>query len=176
MLLEHPHRQLAPQRFEGGPAHPVLTPRDRRRGDQRLTGHRVSPEQQIADRVGGEVVGVIAIGMAARDAEDPLADQFHQRVPDLPGFPPVDQMASEARQQPVHALRRLMQDGAAIGTRMLAIECRDQGRIDEIWEQDSLWYRFGCHVGASVVDKRLSLQRLYQAGAIVFLSKTNLHK
>ena len=83
------------------------------------------------DRVGGEVVSVVAIGMAAGNAEDPLAEQLRQRVPDLPGLPPVDQTAGKARHQPVQPLRRLEQNRAAIGTRVLAVERGNEGLVEE---------------------------------------------
>ena len=102
------------------------------------------------DRVVGEVVGVLAIGMTAGNADDPLAEQLRQRVPDLPGLPPVDQTAGKARHQSVQPLRRLAQNRAAIGTRVLAVERRDEGRVEEIWKEDSLWYRIGRHARASV--------------------------
>ena len=107
------------------------------------------------DRVVGEVVGVVAIGMAAGNAEDPLAEQLRQRVPNLPEFPPVHQTAGETRHQPIHALGRLEQDGAAIGTRVLAVERGDEGLVEEIRKEDSLWYRMGRHARASVVGKCL---------------------
>ena len=37
------------------------------------------------DGVVGEMLGVVAVGMAARDAEDPLAEQVRYRVPHLAG-------------------------------------------------------------------------------------------
>ena len=131
MPLDDPHRQLARQLVEGGPANAVLEPRDRRLRGQRLARHRVPPEQQLVDRVGGEVVSVVAIGMAAGNAEDPLAEQLRQRVPDLPGLPPVDQTAGKARHQPVQPLRRLEQNRAAIGTRVLAVERGNEGLVEE---------------------------------------------
>ena len=56
MPLDDPHRQLARQLVESGPADTVLEPRDRRLRGQRLAGDRVPPEQQLVDRVVGEVV------------------------------------------------------------------------------------------------------------------------
>ena len=155
MPLDDPHRQLASQLVEGGPADAVLEPRDRRLRGQRLAGDWVPPQQQLVDRVVGEVVGVVAIGMTAGNAEDPLAEQLRQRVPDLPGLPSVHQTPGETRHQPIHALRRLEQDGAAIGTRVPAVERRDEGLVEEIRKEDSLWYRIGRHVRASVVGKCL---------------------
>ena len=35
------------------------------------------------DGVVGEVLGIVAVGMAAGDAEDALADQVRERVPNL---------------------------------------------------------------------------------------------
>ncbi len=173
MPLDDPHRQLARQLVESGPADTVLEPRDRRLRGQRLAGDRVPPEQQLVDRVVGEVVGVVAIGMAVGNAEDPLAEQLRQRVPDLPELPPVHQTPGETRYQPIHALRRLEQDGAAIGTRVLAVERRDEGLVEEIRKEDSLWYRIGRHARASVVGNCMCQQHLYHAEAFVFLPKSD---
>ena len=82
---------------------------------KRVTGHRVAPEQQLVDGVVGEMLGVVAVGMAAGDAEDPLAEQVRHRVPDLAGFAPVDQTANKPGHQPVYLLGRLQQHGAPVG-------------------------------------------------------------
>ena len=42
------------------------------------------------------------------------------------------------RYKPVLSLCRLQQDGAAIGARMLLIERRDEGLVEEIREENSL--------------------------------------
>ena len=85
-----------------------------------------------------EAVPIVAIGMATRNAEDPLAQQIRQRMPDLAGLPVVDQTLGEPVDQPVLSLCRLQQDGAAIGARMLLIERRDEGLVEEIREENSL--------------------------------------
>ena len=97
------------------------------------------------------MVGVVVVGMAARDAEDPLAEQIRKRVSNLPRCAPVSQAAGERLDEAVYPLGRLEQDGAAIGTRLLLLEGRDQGLLEQVREEDSLWYRVGCHAGASVV-------------------------
>ncbi len=134
---------------------------------------RRSRQQQLVDRIVGEVVGVLAIGMTAGNAEVPLAEQRRQRVPDLPERPPVHQTLGETRHQPIHALRRLEQDSATIGTRVLAVERRDEGLVEEIRKEDSLWYRLRCLAGASVVGKWLCQQHLYHAEAFAFLPKSD---
>ena len=78
----------------------VLEPRNRRLRGQGSAGHRVAPEQQLVDGVVGEMVGVVAVGMAARDAEDPLVEQVRQRVPHLAGFAPVDQTGTNPATSP----------------------------------------------------------------------------
>ena len=62
---------------------------------QGIAGHRVAPEQQLVDGVVGEMLGVVAVGMTASDAEDPLAEQIRHRVPALAGFAPVEQRLVE---------------------------------------------------------------------------------
>ena len=47
-----------------------------------------------------EAVPIVAIGMATRNAEDPLAQQIRQRMPDLAGLPVVDQTLGEPVDQP----------------------------------------------------------------------------
>ena len=173
MPLDDPHRQLAPQLVEGGGADAILEPRDRRLRGQHLARDRVPPEQQLVNRVIGEVLGVVAIGMTAGNAENPLAEQLRQRVPDLPGLPPVHQTPGETRHQPIHALRRLEQDGAAIGSRVLAVERCDERLVEEIQKEDSLWYRIGRHARASVVGKCMCQQHLYHAEAFVLLPKSD---
>ena len=105
---------------------------------ERVARDRVPPEQQLVNGVVSEAVPIVAIGMATRNAEDPLAQQIRQRMPDLAGLPVVDQTLGEPVDQSVLSLCRLQQDGAAIGARMLLIERRDEGLVEEIREENSL--------------------------------------
>ena len=122
---------------------------------QGRAGHRVPPEQQLVDGVVGQVVGIVAIGMTARDAENPLADQVRERVPNLPSGALVGQTPGERLDQAVHALGRLEQDGAAVGTRVFLVERGDEGLVEQIREQNSLCYRVRRHAGVSLVAKTL---------------------
>ena len=85
-----------------------------------------------------QVVGVVAVGMTARDAEDPLSDQLRERVPNLLRRALVGETPGKRLDEAVHALGCLEQDGPAVGTRLLAVERRDEGLVEEIREQDSL--------------------------------------
>ena len=155
MTFDDARRQLAPHPVEHGAARAVLESRDRGLRRQGRAGHRVPPEQQLVDGVVGQVVGIVAIGMTARDAEDPLADQVRERVPNLPRCAFVGQTPGERLDQAIHALGRLEQDGAAVGTRVFLVERGDEGLVEQIREQNSLWYRVRRHAGVSVVAKTL---------------------
>ena len=105
------------------------------------------------DGVVGEVLGIVAVGMAAGDAEDALADQVRERVPNLLRRALVAQAPGERLDQPVHALGRLEQDRPAVGACLLLVELGEQWLVEQIREQNSLWYSVGRHAGASVVAK-----------------------
>ena len=72
MPLDHARRQLPRHSVERAAARAVLEPRDRWLRRQGRAGHGVPPEQQLVDGILRQVVGVVAVGMTARDAEDPL--------------------------------------------------------------------------------------------------------
>ena len=55
------------------------------------------------------------------------------------GLPGVDQTLGEPLDDLVLPLRRLEQAGPAIGARLLLIERGDEGRVEQIREEDSLW-------------------------------------
>ena len=105
------------------------------------------------NRVVREPIGVVRIGMAAGEPEDPLRQQIHERMPHLPGLPIIDEAAGEAIDQPVARLRGLDQNRSAIRARVWLIEGRDEGFVEEVWEEDSLWYRVVAQAKASVVGE-----------------------
>ena len=101
------------------------------------------------------MVGILPVRMAARDAEDPLADQVFERVPNLLRRAVVDQTPGEPLDEAVHPLGRLEEHGAAVGTRLLPVEGGHDRIAAELREQNTLWYGGVRHAGASVVPKRL---------------------
>ena len=74
------------------------------------------------NRVAGEPVRVVSVGMAAGDGEHPLADQVREHVPDLLRYQASDQTPAERLDQSVDVLGGLEQHGAAIRTRLLEVE------------------------------------------------------
>ena len=103
------------------------------------------------------------------------ADQIRERVPNLLRGALVGQTPGERLDQAVHALGRLEQDGAAVGTRVFLVERGDEGLVEQIREQNSLWYRVRSHVGVSVVAKTLCALRLYHTEAPVSPPQPHLH-
>ena len=103
----------------------------------------------------GEVLGIVAVGMTAGDAEDALADQVRERMPNLLRRALVAQAPGERLDQPVHTLGRLEQDRPTVGACLLLVELGHQRLVEQIREQNTLWYSVGRHAGASVVVKTL---------------------
>ena len=67
------------------------------------------------------------------------ASKSAQRMPDLPGLAIVDPAAREAVDQPIPLFGRLQQHGAAVGARVRLIEGCDEGSIEEVRKENSLW-------------------------------------
>ena len=103
------------------------------------------------DRVVGEAVAVVAVGMAAGDTENALADQVRQRVTSLVRRSLVEQAPGERLDQAVDALGGLQQNRPAVGAGLLLVELGVQRLVEQIREQNSLWYSVGRHARASVV-------------------------
>ena len=76
-----------------------------------------------------------------------------ERVPNLLRRALVAQAPGERLDQPVHALGRLEQDRPAVGACLLLVELGEQWLVEQIREQNSLWFSVGRHAGASVVAK-----------------------
>jgi hypothetical protein len=84
-----------------------------------------------------------------------LRDQIPQRVLDLSRLPFIHEAARKTVDQSVAFFRGFEQDRAAIGTRLRLIESRDEGLLEEVREENSLWYRVGAQADASVIEKAL---------------------
>ena len=133
------------ERVAHGEQHPrgrrVLEARDRRLRGQAAPVNRVAPQQQFVDRILGEPIAVIAIGMAARDREDPLGDQIPDAVRDAFRIARIGDGRREGRQQAEVSVRRLQQDRPAVRTRVRLIKGCDHGPIGQVRKQNSLCYR-----------------------------------
>jgi hypothetical protein len=61
--------------------------------------------------------------------------------------------SGRSRRSTVPAFRRGQQHRAAIGTDVRLIERRDKVFVEEVWKQDSVWYRVVAQAKASGVGK-----------------------
>ena len=129
-------------RVELGAAHAVLKSRDRRLRRQRQALDRIAIEQQLLDRIVGQPVRVVGVGIPARDPEDTLRHELVHGVRDLGRGPAVGETRGQGRGQAESGVRRFQQNRAAIRARMGLIERRHQGPVEQIRKQHSLWYRF----------------------------------
>ena len=101
-----------------------------------------------------------------------MGQHVGHRVPHFARLSIVHQAPREAVNQPVPRVRRFQQHGAAVGTRVGLIERRDEGFVEEVWEEDSLWYRFVAQSKASVWEKARVATALYHAEAFVSLRES----
>ena len=141
VAFDHTRGEFAPHRVELLDPDVIFEPRDCRLRGEGGAIDGIPSEHERVHRIVGEAVGIVGVGMPARDAEHPLAEQVPQRMPDLPGLPIVNQAPGEALDHAVLHLSRLEQDSAAIGARVLLIERGDEGRGEEVREEHSLWCR-----------------------------------
>ena len=114
MALDHARGQFASHPIQFLHADLILEARDRGLGRERVASDGVAPEQEFVNRVVGEPIGVVRIGMAAGEAEDALRQQLLERVPHLPRLPIIHETAREAIDQSVARVRGFQQDRAAV--------------------------------------------------------------
>jgi hypothetical protein len=107
--------------------------------------------------------------MAAGEPIDALRQQILERVPHFPSLTILDQAPGEAIDQAVARFRGLEQDRSAIRARVGLIERRDQGFVEKVWEENSLWYGVVAQSKASVWEKARVATALYHAEAFVSL-------
>ena len=119
----------------------MLEARNGRLRGQAAAVDRVAPQQQSVDRIVGESVAVIAIGVATRNREDPMRD----RIADAVGHPRrrarIGDRRGQGRQQAEVSVGRLEQDRATVRTRVGLIKARPYGAIDQVRKQNRLCYR-----------------------------------
>ena len=147
----------------------VLEARDRGLRGERVAVDGIPSEQELVNRVVREPLSVVGIGMAAGDPIDALRQQILERVPHLPSLTILDEAPRETIDQPVARFRGLEHDRATIRARVRLIERRDEGFVEEVWEENSLWYGVVAQSKASVWEKARVATALYHAEAFVSL-------
>ena len=78
------------------------------------------------DRVGSQARGIVAVGITAGDAEEPLAQQVSNRMLDLAGLPTIGQAGGQPPAQLQRRIASLEQDRPAIGAAVPLIKAHQQ--------------------------------------------------
>ena len=150
-------------------ARAILKARHRRLRRQRLAVHRMPIEQQLLDRIVGEAIAVIRIGIATGNPEHPLRHEIAERMRHTIGVTRVGQAAAQSRRQLQTLIGGTQQDRAAVGTGVRLVERSDERLGDEVRKENSLCYRVVVQRQRLRVDKGSSASPLYHSGAFLFL-------
>lgn len=126
----------------------VLETRDRRLGGQTISVHRASAYEHLVDRIVGELVAVVAIGIPQGDGEQPLLNQLAKTVTNLARRPSIPQALGEPLAQPELLVEGLEQQGPAVGAAVRLIEGGHDGLGNQVGKNDSLCGRIDRHEGA----------------------------
>jgi hypothetical protein len=134
-------RQIAARLIQRRAIDPVFKPREGRLRGEREAGDRIAVEQQLLNRIVRQTVGIVRIGIPARDPEHPLCDKFVDGVLDSRRHPAVRETPRHGRRDTEPRVGRLQQDRPAIRTRMRLIEGGDERLGEQVRKENSLWYR-----------------------------------
>ena len=168
MAIDHGGRQRAADAIQRTRPDAIFKPRDRGLRGEGLPLHRIAVEQQLLDRIVGEPVGIVAIGIAGGDAEDALREHVRQRMRDAGRVAGVRETGRQPRRQIQAAVGRLQQDRATVPTGVRLIEDRDEGLGEEVWEENSLWYRVVGQIKRLRSGKSYVATAFYHAEAFVY--------
>jgi len=163
VVHQHGVGQGAAQAIEVRPRHGVLEARQRRLRAQSWAIERIALEQQLVDRVVGQLGRVVAVGVAACQAEHALTDQVAEPMGDLAELPTVADGAGRPHRQAQPVVYRLHQHGAAVGTGVL-IEAGHDRLGNPVDPKGAVRYT-GCgHRASSFVCLEAPRHRFYSTG------------
>jgi hypothetical protein len=133
----------------------ILEAREGGLGSQGGPGERIAVQQPLVDGVVGQPRGIVAVGVATDQPEDPLADEFQDLVLDFAGLAPVPETTGDSRGDPELLIEGLEQHRAPIGAAVLGIELRDHKLVES--ERD-LGYTVCSHRASSSLCAEASCQ------------------
>jgi hypothetical protein len=105
VLRDDRRRQHPPHPIQSPWAHCILTPGERGLRGHGIPAHRIAPHRQLVQGIIDQPGCIVAILIPTRQAEDALAQQVADRVPDLLGIPAIGQ----TRRQAVRQLKAIIQ-------------------------------------------------------------------
>ena len=125
------------------------------------------------DRIAADPGGVVAVGIAGRQREDPLRDQLFDRVIDLAGLPVIRHAVGQSLDQAQATIRGLHQNRPSVRGRVGLIETGDDGLVEQIVEQKGLSCSRPCAHEASGVMKAWSHLLSNTTGVLSFSELVN---
>jgi len=154
--------------IERRPTHTVLEAGDRRLRRQRRAGNRIAVEQQLLNRILGQPVRVVGIGIAARNAEHALRDELVQGVRNPGRGPGLGQTAGQRGGHAQPRVGRLEQNRTTVRTRVRLIERGHEWLGEQLRKENSLWYRVVAQCERLRGEESLSGNSFLSRGGVCF--------
>ena len=169
MLLDDPIGQRGAHAIERQRAKTVLETRQGRLRSQRVTADRISTNEQLVDRIMCKTTRIVAVGVAACQTEDPLAEEIGDLVAHASESAGVVNAVGDPGRQPESLVDGLQQDGPSIGAGVGFVKGRHDWPRKKSWKQKTLCRRIRVQEKASSVRKS-ALDKLFLArgGFFVF--------
>ncbi len=161
MEVDHGIGQGNAEAVEVGARHGILEPRERGLRAQGGASHGIAAEQELLHRIVGEPRRVVAIGVAAGQAEHPLPDQIQDRVLDFAGLPGIGQAPGQAGRQAQLFVDALHQDGPAVRAGVRLIEARNDRPGNMVEPEGRLGYTVCGHRASSGTGIETLRHRFY---------------
>jgi len=114
------------------------------------------------DRVVRHPRGVVAVGVATGEPEDPLPEQLERLMLDLARLPRIGEARGHTLGQPELGIDPLEQDRAAVGAGVLRVEGRDDRLPFRIEVERDLRYTVCRHRASSSWSAEASCHRFYR--------------
>jgi hypothetical protein len=116
------------------------------------------------DRIVGQPGGVVAVGVAAGEAEEPLPEQLERLMPDLARLPGIVEALGQPLSEPPVGIDPLEQDRATVGTGVRLVEDGDDGLAFRVELERDLRYTVCSHRASSVECLEGRRHRFYSTG------------
>lgn len=131
------------------------------------------PSKQLVDRILAEPGGVVTVGIARCQPEDPLGDQLFDGVIDLAGLTGFGHARGHSPDQAETTIGGFQQNRPTVRRRVRLIETGDERLVEQVGEQNSLSCGRLGHAKASRGGKSALTTAFYHAGAFVLSAFVN---
>jgi hypothetical protein len=106
------------------------------------------------DRIATQAGGVVGIGIAAGDGEDPLAEQLAKSMDHLAWLPAIDEAGTQSIGQSQAVIGSLEQHGTPIRAGQILIELGHERLAKKGWKENTLCRILAGHSKTSVLGRK----------------------